>query len=48
MLIFPALVAADEFEDEYFRLNDNTIKNDNSTKFRNSHKRLLNEVLICV
>ena len=37
-----ALVAVADFEDEYFRLNKIRIENDNSTKFRNSHKRVLN------
>ncbi len=29
------------FETEYFRLNENTIKNDNSTKFANGARRVL-------
>lgn len=39
-----ALVAVADFEDEYFQLNKIRIENDNSTKFRNSHKRVLAEV----
>ncbi len=38
---FSRLARFATYEDEYFRLNENTIKNGNSTKFANGARRVL-------
>ncbi len=45
-LTFSRLAPFATYEDEYFRLNENTLKNGNSTKFANGARRVLAAVLL--